>query len=164
MWWGDLKQRIKMKFINYAKLKRQQVNRMERESQLVLAAQDLDGGRSGDTTSYKILCEALRQLEVTKCKGAAIRSKALSYLEGERCTSYFLRLEKRKQYINIAALKTRDGSIVTFSEDIVHTAQLYFTDLFKSTAPDRVAVNRVLSSLQRSLNRQDKEWCDMDFK
>ncbi len=39
---------------------------------------------------------ALEKYEREKCRGAILRSKAKYALEGEKCTGYFLGLEKRR--------------------------------------------------------------------
>ena len=54
---------------------------------------------------YKImkLRRELKECEKNKCDGAIVRSRVLYAVEGERCTAYFLNLEKKKQennYIN----------------------------------------------------------------
>lgn len=69
-------------------------------------------------TKYELFKSKLDKLEETKCKGAAIRSRVKSYLEGERCTAYFLRLEKRNQQkTQIDHLVTNEGKIVTNSDE-----------------------------------------------
>ncbi len=54
-----------------------------------------DGGYSME--KYLEVKMALEKYEREKCKGAILRSKAKYALEGEKCTGYFLGLEKSRQ-------------------------------------------------------------------
>ena len=62
----------------------------------------------------------LDKIEEHKCRGAAIRSRVQYMLEGERCTAFFLGLEKQKQNKNnIQSLETDMGEKIDRIEDVL---------------------------------------------
>lgn len=50
-----------------------------------------------DINQYIILKNKADQIETKRCKEAIIRGKAKHIIGGEKCTAYFLGLEKKKQ-------------------------------------------------------------------
>lgn len=56
----------------------------------------------------------IAECEKEKCKGAIVRSRAKYAVEGEKCTRFFLGLEKKKQSkIFISELENDKGDKVT---------------------------------------------------
>lgn len=62
-----------------------------------------------------------------------MRSRAKHVIEGQKCTAYFLGLEKKKQGKTfIKELYNDKGEIVTETTDILQTVQMYYKNIFKS--------------------------------
>ena len=59
--------------------------------------ENIDQIKGWSVEKYLIVKQELEEIGKKKCKGAAIRSKIKYMYEGERCTSFFLGLEKKKQ-------------------------------------------------------------------
>lgn len=98
-WWSTFKERVKRKCINHSKERRW--HEYQRELNLKKDLNDelklLDSMNKHSTTTYEFLKNSLNQLEENKCRRAAVRSRVQNYIEGEKCTGFFLRLEKSKQ-------------------------------------------------------------------
>lgn len=85
-------------------------------------------------------------------------------MDGEKCTAYFFRLEKRKQKkTEIEELITEEGVLVRHTEDVLCQVCSYYKGLFSSQSTDCTAENRVLSALTRKLSSEDSKWCDFGF-
>lgn len=56
---------------------------------------DNDGGHGLE--QYIQIKDELQEIEHTNCMGAMVRSRARYMIEGEKCTGFFLGLEKTKQ-------------------------------------------------------------------
>lgn len=67
-----------------------------------------------------------------KCRGAILRSKAKYALEGERCTAYFLGLEKIKQsktYIH--EIRNKEGEKTEDYVAVLERVQEFYGELYK---------------------------------
>ena len=161
-WWENLKVRMKKKCINYCKEKKWKENKKENELKEIMCeeAKYIDLNKGGNVEKYLIAKQELAEIERKKCRGAAIRSKIKYLEEGEKCTSFFLGLEKRKQnkmWIN--ALK-KDNKIIKETDEVLCEVQAFFGKLYTKQTCDNVEMNRALGALKRKLNLEDREWCD----
>ncbi|KAK2875168.1 hypothetical protein Q8A73_024319, partial [Channa argus] len=96
--------------------------------------------------------EGERRLDERKCRGAMIRSKAQHMLKGERCTAFFLGLEKRKQSKTyISEIKDSEGNTHTDSVDILQTVQDFYSSLFSRQEISQIKLNQVLGKISCSL-------------
>lgn len=81
--------------------------------------------------------------------------------EGERCTSFFLGLEKKKQeQMWINELTTKDGKNVNKIEEILKEVHVFYQDLYTKQKCNPVEANRALAALKRKISNEDKMWCD----
>ena len=72
-------------------------------------AAKVDVGGS-DLREYSRIKDELGEMEQRRCNGAIVRSRARYVVEGEKCTKYFLGLEKTKQKRNyLEKVVGRDG-------------------------------------------------------
>lgn len=161
------KKRIRNKCIHFSKEKKWRESAFEQKVRHLLTteARLLDQRIITCTTKYVLLKSQLDKIEDVKCRGAAVRSRVQNFLEGEKSTGYFLRLENRNQErTTIDGILNEDGVIVNTQDKIVEQVYVFYKDLFTSQAIDKSSVNTVLSSLTKTLSAEDSEWCDADFK
>lgn len=94
----------------------------------------LAGDHSEDTQEeYSSVTSELNSLLSIKTKGALLRSKAKWVEEGEKNTSYFLKLEKRNQKLkSITKLCTNSGETVTEQSAILQEEKVFYQHLFKT--------------------------------
>lgn len=97
--WEVTKDKIKILSISYGKERKKIMRKDERK---LKERVKIELSKAEDEEGYSIekYIEAkmdLERYEREKCRGAILRSKAKYTLEGERCTKYFLGLEKRRQ-------------------------------------------------------------------
>lgn len=115
---------------------------------------------NSSTENYEYLTKCLSEIEIERCRGAAIRCKIQNIVEGEKFTAFFLGLEKQRQNNSvIEELQTADGKKVTHLDEI--ETHEYYKNLFQSQNVDIAASNRVSSSLKKKINI--KQWCEMSF-
>ncbi len=87
---------------------------------------ELRQARQTQKSEYDNLC-------ATKAKGAQIRARARWVEDGERSTSFFLKLESYRQTNStINKLKTVDGTIVEKDKDILKEATTFYKDLYST--------------------------------
>ena len=98
-----------------------------------------------------------------KARGYQIRSRSKWVEEGEKSTSYFLRLEKRHQNFNkIDALKTHDDSIVRTDPEILDECVKFYSKLYSTTNPNPTKINDYLDAtfFPSILSDDDKNLCE----
>jgi hypothetical protein len=98
-----------------------------------------------------------------RAKGAQIRSRAQWVEEGERSTSYFLRLEKYRQTNNIInRLETSDGLKLTTDREILEEATHFYSSLYTSTNPSNENIEKYLddTKFKTVLNEYDRSLCE----
>ncbi|KAJ8004276.1 hypothetical protein DPEC_G00157130 [Dallia pectoralis] len=107
----------------------------------------------------------LERYEREKCRGAILRSKAKYALEGEKCTGYFLGLEKRKQsrtYIH--EINNKEGKTTEDYVEILERVQEFYGELYKRGGVEEDIIEEVLDSVDSELNVIDREWCDRGIR
>jgi len=168
--WDLIKMEIRSKSIHLSKLKRK-LNH-EYELQLMKTVEELERNLNDSTDSdmaheYFVTKAELDQLNEIKTKGTILRSKALWAEQGEKCSKYFLGLE-RCNYKNkhIVHLKTQNGSDLYTQNDILKEFELYYKHLYTSDKN----VNRSSGELQflindniPQLNEDQRKACEADL-
>jgi len=96
-------------------------------------------------------------------KGLQIRSKEKWVEEGEKCTKYFLNLEKnRGSQKSINKLRCKNGTVTTDQSTILNEEVDYFSDLYKSKI--NVSNNKLddffSDTIFPSLSNEEKESCE----
>lgn len=104
----------------------------------------------------------LNKIYDEKAKGHQIRSRVKWIEEGEKSTSYFLKLEKARQtYNRIDALSMNGGTARTDSE-ILNEAVSFYKQLYTSTMPSEESIETYLNStfFPVSLSDHERELCE----
>ena len=161
-WWENLKVRIKKKCINFCKEKRWKESKRENDLRHTVKREleRIDQVEGWSTENYLIAKQRLDEIEKRKCKGAAIRSKLKYMYEGEKCTSFFLGLEKRKQGKMWIEGLEKNGQMLKETDEILVEVQNFFKKLYEKQKCNNVELNRVVGALKRKLNDADKAWCE----
>lgn len=167
--WENIKGRFKKASINYSKnknwrekLEEQNIrNKLEKELELL----DKQPDRGCET--YEYYKTKLNNIERKKCRGAAIRARFKELTEGERCTAFFLGLEKQRQNKAIIdELKdiNDNNRIHREKDEILQQIKEYFTQLYKEGGSDREETDKILGNIDKTINKEDRVWCDSKIK
>lgn len=161
-WWDKIKEKIKKVCIRYSKEKRQAEREEETSLRELLAreASLLESAPSLDTPIYENIKLQIMEIEKKKCVGAAIRSRADYIVDGEKCTAFFLGLEKRKQSNSyLTEIINERGEIVSDPTKVLEETHKFFSQLFNSEGVNGKKMNSVLDKISVKINSEDKEWC-----
>lgn len=146
-WWERTKLLIKKRCIVWGREKRMRDNEMETRlrGQISRELELIEGDDSRSVSGYLGLRESLRQWEQQKCKRAMIRSKMQHMLEGERCTAFFLGLEKKRQKrAYISRLRDEKGEMHENVSDILDIVHDFYKQLFSAQSITSDSVERVV--------------------
>lgn len=165
--WEETKNKIKILSMRYSKERKKIMMKEERELRervrIELSKADDEEGYSME--KYVEAKMELEKYEREKCRGAILRSKAKYALEGERCTGYFLGLEKSRQsktYIHEIHSKKRE--IITDYVEILERVQEFYGELYKRGYVDEASIDEVLKCVERELGEDDKRWCGREIE
>ena len=91
-----------------------------------------------DTINH--LTKEVESFYAHKAKGAMIRSRTQLIDENEKCTKYFLGLEKTRQSRKLLQTPQVDGHLLTNTDDILNAEAEFYESLYTSSAnhPDEV--------------------------
>ena len=122
MWWDIGKKRIKSLTIDYCKEKRRTertyIQHLKHIEKHLTHLSEL--GQMDDTTELFNIQEKIKEYEYKQLNGARIRAKVQEIEQGERCTSYFVNLEKqRANNKQMNSLLTEDGTLVETQDEIL---------------------------------------------
>jgi len=165
--WETMKDQIKSISIKYSKKRRREKVKEERVLRERLR-EELEKAENEEGYSMEKYIEvktALEKYEREKCRGAILRSKAKYALEGEKCTGYFLGLEKRRQsktYIN--EINTKEGKATKDYVEILERVQEFYEELYKRGGVDEKSIDDVLESVENVLSKEDGDWCDREIE
>ena len=165
--WQFLKARIKEHSINYCIEKSK--NKKDAIKVLENKLDELDKQIAENSKNLiqinnerKIYKESLDNLYAEKAIGAQVRSRAKWIEQGEKSTSYFLNLEKKRQTCNhIQSLKYKDKQAHD-NEGILDICNEFYSDLYASKRiPDR-DIDEYLNKTKtnKMLSEEEKEICE----
>lgn len=166
MLWDLLKIKIKEESIIYAvkasKEKRSHSDKLQ--CQISKLDEELAIDYKEDKfTERQLLKNRLDTVLEERVRGAQIRSRARWVEDGERSTSYFLRLENHRQtYNTIDRLENSEGRKLEKDEDILNEASKFYSSLYKSTMPNVEAIDKYLkeTSFKTVLSNADSNVCE----
>lgn len=132
--WEEVKNQIKSFSIWYSKKRSEKMMRAETDLRERLRvelsrAEDEEGYSTEEYIKVKMELERYKR---EKCRGAMLRSKARYALEGEKCTGYFLGLEKRRQSRTYIHEINKKGGVVTEDYvEILERVQEFYGELYE---------------------------------
>ena len=113
------------------------------------------------TENYQIYKNKLKDIETKRCKGAAIRSRVQTLIEGERCTAFFLGLEKKRQNNTvISSLINEKGDRVTDQKGILDIVGKYYKKLFQKQNCSKTQSALLLGGMEKKISLADREFCE----
>ena len=107
-----------------------------------------------DTTELFNIQDKIKEYEYKQLNGARIRAKVQEIEQGERCTSYFVNIEKqRANNKQMNSLLTEDGTLV----EILKETTNFYKRLYTSEKTDDLAQDYLLNKLKQNLTDEDKD-------
>ena len=165
--WEIIKIRVKEFSIKYCTLHKRKMSDLLRNLELNLKyiKETISQGKQDPKIlEQKFAIEKeIESILTYQAKGAQIRSRAKWVDEGERSSSYFLRLEKHHQIGNaIQELYDTDGSIVTNDMDILNVSKTFYESLYSSENPRIKDIEDFIEDtiVENTLNENDKLMCE----
>ena len=160
MWWDIGKKRIKSLIIDYCKEKRRTertyIQHLKRIEKHLTHLSEL--GQMGDTTELFNIQDKIKEYEYKQLNGARIRAKVQEIEQGERCTSYFVNLEKqRANNKQMNSLLTEDGTLVETQDEILKETTNFYKRLYTPEKTDDLAQDYLLNKLKQNLTDEDKD-------
>lgn len=161
-WWDRLKLQIKKYTIIFSK-KIQKIKRAkekELKRKWYKEVKEIESG-GGDIEKIILLEEELKKIELDKCKGAMVRSRAKHIIEGERSTKYFYNLEKTRQSADmIRYIKGDNGEIYKGSDKVIKEVHSFYRDLFTQRGVNEEDERFLLNKIKIKVSEEDKKMCD----
>ena len=135
--WDTIKLQIRGFSLQYASRKKKSKNNIIQvlEKKLNFLEEALANNYTAETEQQIVeINEELNSYLEEKTKGAMIRSRCRWYEHGEKCTKYFLNLEKRNfNSKNLDRLEIPSGNIITNPKQILHEQKTFYQKLYKTT-------------------------------
>ena len=147
--------------ITQAKLQRQHEN--ELYNKLCSLSQNVDQNPNIIHQCDEIKAE-LEHINAIKAEGARIRSHALHIEDNEKCTKYFLNLEKRKsKMVNITKLKIENKGDITDPSSILNEQRKFYKNLYSSNEYDDSYEEIFFTDNIPCISEEDCNLCDDDI-
>ena len=165
-WWDHLKSGIRNLCINFCSQKRKLVNRKRNRltRRLISAKRSFANGASSAVSEIRDLESALATLVSREAEGAMIRSPAKWFKEGEKPTSYFFHLEKKRAEKNsFDCLLDAAGLEKTAQDDIESILVEFYNNLFSKDVLDLQTQTELLGDLEFSLSDSERLSCEGEF-
>ena len=127
--WEVCKSKVKEYSMSYARLKQSRMKqyyvKIEQELRRLYEVHDEN---LNDTDKEKIenLKREIDKWYTVKCKGAYVRSREKWIEQGEKCTKYFLQLEKQRGKKKELNYIEKDGKRIVKSDDILKEIQQFY--------------------------------------
>ena len=103
----------------------------------------------------------IKDYENKELQGARIRAKLDEIEQGERCTSYFVKLERQKaKHKMITTLITDNETVITKHDDILNETAVFYKRLYTSERTDNSSQNFLLNKMTRTLSDSDRDECE----
>ncbi|KAI5086202.1 hypothetical protein C0J45_24079, partial [Silurus meridionalis] len=92
-----------------------------------------------------------------------LRSKAKYIVEGEKCTKFFLNLEKGKAE-TIKEIRGKNGTVVRTNDEILKEIKLYYENLFGAEGVSEEEKQELLKQIKSTVWEVDKKECDEEIR
>ena len=162
-WWDLGKKKIKNLTINYCKEKRRTertyIYNLKRDE---IQLRQLDErGLLDDQWELVRVQNKIKDYENKELQGARIRVKVDEIEQGERCTSYFVKLERQKaKHKMITTLITDNKTVITKHDDILNETAEFYKRLYTSERTDNSSQHFLLNKMTRTLCDSDRDECE----
>lgn len=166
VWWDNLKYKIKKLSQIYSKNRAKERNKeyYRIQNNLQRLSQSIADGNCIDIEKYEKLKTDLCEYENEKCTGAILRSKAQWANESDKCTKYFLNLEKSRQESNtVKELLDENGEVKKNIDSILDMQYNFYSNLYSCVTVECESKNQLLSLVDKKLNESDVEMCDKNI-
>lgn len=163
VWWDNLKYKIKKLSQSYSQNRARERNReyYRIQNSLQRLSERIADGDSINIENYEKLKTDLSEFENEKCRGAILRSKAKWANESDKCTKFFLNLEKSRQESNtIKELVDESGEVMENADSILNLQYDFYSKLYSCVTIDCDSKNQLLSLVNTKLDVNDAELCD----
>lgn len=92
-----------------------------------------------------------------------MRSRSKYAVEGEKCTSFFLGLEKKRQAKNyITEAENDKGGKTSDYIEILEVVEDFCANLFKKSDTDSESVKQVLGTVGAKISAEEWQLCERD--
>lgn len=164
VWWEEGKEKMKEISIKFGKKTAKQRNRDLLNFQknfndlLIRYDKNPDQILAGQIQEFQKRIEAL---ENERVKGAKIRSRCKWYEDGEKSSSYFLKLEKYRGETKLfSKIIKQDGSVSSDQNDIMETQVNFYEELYSSEECDQSMQDYFLNNIGKTLKQDEAEVCE----
>jgi len=159
-WWEEMKEELKNLSMSYScgrgRREREKEKSLQRE--LAQEAERAEKGKGHELGRYLQIRAELEEMEQKRCMGAIVRSKAKYVVEGEKCSGFFLGLEKIKQKNNyLETVEGKDGEKITDFVGIVKRVEEFYRELFRKEEVDEESKEQVLEKIKTKINDEARE-------
>ena len=163
VWWDVGKQRIKRISIKFAKGKSSKASSLRRclNHRLNIVKSFIDRGQHNYLSEYHNILSSLARLDQDSSTAAYVRSRLQWVEEGERSTSFFLRLEKQnKAKCIIDVIEDKDQHLFSDIDGMMNVWRTFYSELFSCQQTDELMHEAFLDSLERHLPAQSAASCE----
>ena len=165
--WDTIKCEIRSVTISYSSFKAKEIRAQENilKIRLEKLQKHIDLGNLNQLTDYNTTKKALDDIYSEKSKGIMIRSRAELIDCDEKCSKYFLNLEKRNYKVKyIKHLIDDIGNDVTEPTDILKTEERYYKKLYsKVDTTHKNTPDNFFTHNLKQLDQVDKDKCDLEL-
>lgn len=159
VWWDNFKFKIKKMSQIYCTQRNKE--RYRRYNAIQNKLFNFHNSTNDDIERYESLKAELGQIEMEKCQGAVLRSKAKWAIESDRNTKYFLNLEKyRQKKSSISELLVANGDTVSDTDSILNTEFDFYRELYSCVETDTDSIDAYLQCIENKVEANDKLLCD----
>lgn len=160
--WELIKLKVKNLSISYCKEKSKNMKRKIQFIESELEQIEHQHHLNINMIRKKELENELDALYEIKSKGAQIRSRAKWIDEGEKNSSYFLRLENKHQSKNVINKVSNAGSTFVKTNDILNELCKFYENLYSSKDIPLNEIESYLAQINTSavLSENDKKYCE----
>ena len=162
-WWERLKEGIRNMSKKHSRSRGKKERERENNLKEEVEREEKKAGEGGnyDIEGYIRRKDELKEIEQRKCKGAIIRSRAKYAIEGEKCTRYFLGLEKARQEKNyFEQVEGKRGEKITDFVGIVERIEEFYRQLYRKEEVDDESSREVINKIEAKLSDEDREMCE----
>lgn len=167
VWWDNLKYQIKKFSQVFSKriAKEKNAEYYCLQNKIERLCMRIANGDDVNIELYENLKLELRVFEEEKCKGAILRSKAFWATENDKCTKYFLNLEKHKQECNSIKelFDSENNIVVSETERLLDLQYKFYNKLYSCVDTNVEAMDILLENVPIKVNENDQELCDSDI-